>query len=711
MGEERSIKRWKNILGMNSYGDSTNLPEGVLCLIQNMRPRKGSLYTREGLTKFDSAEVVASNPVLGLGRYYPDTSTSLELAVSNGILKSSLGSGWTQRATGLSSSNLCKIEQFKDKALICDQSTGLLVYQDYTVPATDEHSTHYAGVYSPKVYKLISSFEDAADWTCETGITASNDQGHQLHGRQSVKFTLGVVTTKAFSDTFTALDLDGAAVFSDGSTSDLDDYISLFIIRGNPSLITSVRLVLGDASFTNTFYYDLHSTTDWIEAVYTYSGLHLRLRKRYFQTLAGTPNWSAIAGAKFIVTTTGATSLTLDWLRLEKSGPIAWELLKTISDCEPTEGWTASVGSIGWNYQYKIRGDACLEVTPTAGAATISLTPSSPINLTTFTDGTAASTIDDIEIYLGKNIGTATPSVRLCLYTSVSPAKYWYADFTVSSVNLLTPASLSKASFSNSGSPPDWSSIVLITIVISSAGAAHTFIDAINLVRHKDTKTVAEFDPTEGWIAVVTSGVTLEYTTTSSFVRSDQGSTHSLHVTLRKNATNGGIATVSYSPGAALDLSIYSTGIGVQSTDKLGCYAYIPNHKTVGRVTLQLGPVGMATHYFSKTVEGGDLTSLAEKIPATSAVITDYRNSWFNLHFPISEWDQTGSPSWGTIAQCRVILQVGTTTIGTSYPSTDLYLDSWDVKRASELTGVYYYKETYVDPDGNESEASLSSEK
>ncbi len=709
MVENRGIKRWKQILGMDSYKESTNLPEGVLRLIQNMRPGKGSLYTREGLTKFDSSQVVTSQPILGLGRYYPDTSTSLELAVSNGILKSSLGSGWTQRATGLSSSNLCKIEQFKDKALICDQSTGLLVYQDYTVPATDEHSTHYAGVPSPKVYKLISSFEDAADWTGDNGCTyaagtITNDQGHQLHGRQSVKFTLASGVTN-ISNTFTALNLDGAAVFSDGSTSDLDDYISLFIIRGDPNLITSVRLVLGDNTFTNTFYYDLSSTEDWIEAVNTYSGLHLRLRKRYFQTLAGTPNWGVISGVKFIATTTGVTSLTMDWLRLEKSGPIAWELLKVINDCDDTTDWTVSAGSatVGLDYEYKVRGDAALKITTPSNTCLIN-TGTVSIDLTTFDDGSIAAAIDDVEIYLGKSVQTISPIVQLRLYTEA--AKYYYYDFAISSVKSLTQYSISKTSFSSSGTPTGWT-IIKVGLYFATGFTGSVYIDAINLVKHKDTLSVAEMDQTEGWVAVAPTTTTPAYSNEAAYIRADQGSTQSLYLNLIKSTANGGVATISYTPGGALNLSIYSAGIAIQSTDQLGLYMNLPSATAFGRVTLQLGPVGMANNYYQKTIEKADLSSYLETPPTTTVLV---EKGWYKLFFAISEWDAVGAPNWNSLAQVRISLQVGTTTNGTSYPSIKAYFDSWKVKRASELTGVYYYKETFVDPEGNESDASIISE-
>jgi hypothetical protein len=708
MATNKLIKRVSTLKGMDSYADPTTLSDDTLRLIQNMSPGKGSTYTREGLTKFDSTQVVSSLPVNGLGRYYPDTAHALELAVCNGILKSSIGSGWTSQITDLNPSNLCKIEQFQDKALICDQSTDLRVYQHYTVPATDEDLNHKAGVYSPKVSKLITSFEDEALWTVDSGVTKLNDQGHHLHGKQSVKFTYPLGTYTVYT-TFTALDLNGSAVFSDGSSSDTDDYISLYITRGDPNLITSVRLILGDNTFSNTFYYDLSFTTAWIEATNTYGSLHLRLRKKYFQTLSGTPSWDTIAGVKFIVTTTGVTSVTLDWLRLEKSGPIAWELLKEINNCETISDWTVSAGSatLGLNFQYKMRGDASLSITNAGNTTLIEDTVS--LDLTTFTDGTASASIDDVEIYLGKSASTLSPTLQLRLYTEAG--KYYYTDLVISAVKALTPFNISKASFLLSGAPTGWA-IVKVGLYFASAFTGTVYVDAISLVRHKDTKVVANFDQTEGWAPVTGSGsgVTTTWTTSAKYIRGDEGSTQSLYLSLRKDATNGGQGTAYYTPATPLHLSTYSSGIGVQSTDQLGCYMFLPSYINFGRVTLQLGPVGMASDYFQKTIEKADLTAYIEKTVGNLGQ-TEYSNAWYKLFFAISEWDSVGSPNWNSLAQLRVTLQVGTTTQGTSFLSTNAYFDSWMLKRSSELTGVYYYKLTFVDPDGNESDGSIISDK
>ena len=163
----------KKPLGMISAYDSTNLPPGYFKYIQNMQPDTriegtleiSNLRTRKGSIRFPP--VPPGFKITGVGLYFPDVDQFNLLCIADGILQETDGVSWKQIYSTLESkiSTRAQVLQFRDVALINDGTNELLVYYKDVFLASPETRVYFSGIPSPKIYYLIDSFEDAADWT------------------------------------------------------------------------------------------------------------------------------------------------------------------------------------------------------------------------------------------------------------------------------------------------------------------------------------------------------------------------------------------------------------------------------------------------------------------------------------------------------------------------------------------------------------------
>ncbi|MEM2124995.1 MAG: hypothetical protein QXQ53_01195 [Candidatus Methanosuratincola sp.] len=657
----------KTIATMNSYVDSTSLADNEVQLVENMRPDKGTLQTREGMTKHNSSPLPSSTGIFGLAPYYPDPSTELLLAVSNGKLYSGSGGTFTERYSGLNSSNLCQIVQLGDKALVVDQSTGILVYKHDDTP-------YYAGLPSPKTYVTIATFEPNETWSVSSGSKVA-DKTHFVEGTQAITFTTNVGATMTASYTFPST--KNLTIFSDGSTSSVCDYISLFFLRADYSSFVSCYLDLGDSTFSNYFRTNLVDEDAWLSSTAANVVLDFKIRKRRFQSV-GSPSWSSISAVRFVVTASSGqqASFTVDFLRLERTGPIAHEYCKQIASFESDETWSTGSG-IGFDYKYRVDGDRSLTITNNNSTSrTVSL------DLTTFDDGVESSDIDDIRIYVGKTSSTSSPTLTLKLATNDTN----YFSYTIPVAAMTKPnyelveINIPKSSFSSTGSPT-WSNITSLTLTASNNSGHTLYIDAWSLVKHKDIKLIRAMEPTETWTEVTSNAVTQKWDT--AHIRGEEGSTSSLMFKVKSGKDEGTLQS-----SLTLDLSSYDSGVAVQTDDTIGLWVYVPNYKTVRKITLRLKTD--SSNYFELSIE--------------QSALNQKTNSWNALFYPLSDWAEIGSPSWSNLTLAEI------TVTPTSSSGTTLYFDSWVLRRTDKLSGTYFYRLTYCDANGVESDSSLISE-
>ena len=269
-------------------------------------------FTTNGTGVYFSKGLTGSAGIFGLGYYAATSAIDLVLAVSNGKLYSGNAGTFTERYDGLSTTTLCSIVQFDDKALIVDQVNKMRVYKY-------GETTYTAGIDSPKEFRLIEDFEAATDWSTGNGGTANNTVNF-IYGTQCITFltTAGLVMTA--SKTISAKNL---TTFPDGSTSATNDYISLFLIRGVYANFDSLVLDLGDANFANYYTITISNLAEWLATSAPDVGFELKMRKSLFTTGAGAPNWNSITAVRFTIDAAAGlqAQIIVDYLRLEKAGP------------------------------------------------------------------------------------------------------------------------------------------------------------------------------------------------------------------------------------------------------------------------------------------------------------------------------------------------------------------------------------------------------
>lgn len=697
------------IKGMDVTSSICGLPEGKARLIRNLRPFENRLYTREGITRINAAEISAGKPVYGVGHHVVDGSTEYNIAVCNGGIYKVTDAGVVTGPTGptLSTTKQCQITQFGNVSLIVDQTTGIVIWKDGKTP-------YLAGLPSPKVYKLIDSFEVV--WTVTSGGAVVLDDTIKVHGSYSLKVTNTAAANCIIYKTFTSMKLNGTSVFSDSSDSNTDDYIAITVIRQNPADITACWLKLGDTGLTNYWKARLDLTPEWLDSQINFTTLDIKIRKKSFEVGGGTPNWEAITQAQLeIQADTGDAAVTRwDFLRLEKSGPRGFEYNKEIANVDPTETWVTAGSTLAWNWQYFIKGNNSLAITANSSGEHVYRLGT--WDLTTFIDGGASSIIDEIEIYLGKSTAGYTPSVELRFYHDFAGAVYAYTTLVPTSVNSLSRFAVSKALFTAGGgfASGDWASIERITLVLTSNASSTVFVDAISLVKHRNVKVVALCEPVEvgTWAMVTTSGLSYTWNSNPIYVNGDEGSTYSLNPYLQRNETNGGTFIFSFTPTAALNLSIFATSVTVQTGDKIGLFMACYDYRSFKSITLKYGPVGMATHYYYHTFNKEDLPDLCSPglptgvyggsyhpITGLGGIHTAY---WFNLRAKISEHTAVGTPNWNSIAEMRLEIVLEPTVNTTD----NLFFDAWTLIRKGDLNGIYNYKVTFISIDGEESDGS-----
>lgn len=675
------VERTKTFTGMYTR-DVHNIPEGKARLIQNLRPKGEVLETREGCTEIDT--IPFADPIQGLGRLNSAPGDSYNLAVCHGRLYQMIDGGAAFTSTGYSDlhrTNLCKILQFRDVALVIDQSTGVLVYK---IASSVGVTPYLAGLPSPKIYKLIDSFEVAADWTVTNG-TATNEPNYITHGKQSVKFAVTtpgatMTATKALAST---ADLNGA-VFSDLSSSNDDDYISIDLIRSDPNDFSTCHLRLGNSIFTNYFTIDLALLDAWIKANSNYASLTLQVRKKDFEKV-GTPSWDSLTHIRLVVAAMAGKSptLTADFLRLEKTGPILHEYFKEIASFNPTEAWS---GTFTWNHTYSKSDNCSMQIT---GNQTVYLTGA--WNLTTYVDGKTSATIDNIQIWLGKGY-THTPTVTVNLYT-VFPTDYFTAAFIPSVVKGLLDYNLPKASWAVGAGVPDWASIVRAEIVTTNNAGQSVFLDDLSLVEFRREKMIIAFEPAEGiWTATTTSlVVALDYS--KDYAVTWEGSVNALHAWV----AFPGVTTLDKSVTA--DLSIYSAGVAVQTVDEIELFfALIGDTTTPISIELRLGNAAMAA-YYTATFSTNEINSAFFKKTGDLWPTKHHR-----LFKDIADFTAVGAPNWATIEHCTIVV-----TTENSY-GANFAFDRLMLRRGARLNGDYSWKVVYLSKTGEESDASFPSD-
>jgi hypothetical protein len=315
------VIRIKQFLGLDSYSDTTELAEGIFAKLENVRPRRGSLDTRNGLIRF-VASSLGSNPITGLGTFWSDPSTKLLVCAYGGQLYTSpIGApSWTAigSAGDINTSTICQLVQYQNALIIVDQVGKARIFRK------NQSLLEPLGVPDPNDYKMIEDFERTSDWTLTSGnnSTVAPDYGHFVTGLQGIQFdTSGSTNLAVWQKNFSpALDLTHR---QDGSASPTTDYITLYIYAASwYSPANEVNIGLYTNTSSNIYGSTVGGALNYGPSILNAAlGAYTVYIPKINMSASGSPSWSNITGAlfSFSPTANGPVIVTLDFMHLQQA--------------------------------------------------------------------------------------------------------------------------------------------------------------------------------------------------------------------------------------------------------------------------------------------------------------------------------------------------------------------------------------------------------
>ena len=683
-----------SILTMNSTDEPTSLSEGEFPLIENFLSSEGSLTTREGCTKLTTTPL--TTPIQAFGTFTTLSGTELYVAVSNRSLYA--GSSFPLSLISSSiftSTSPLQLLTYRGYVLINDPEKGTLAY--------DGSNVSWCGVPSPRTYRTIETFESTSGWSTISGSGTNTLIPYNVtQGRYSLKMQTSSGTywnqAKMFSS---PLDLTTfpSAPDGDGTSSFTYDYIRLVLTRSSASLFNFCSLYLYTSSDRSSYFSaELSSAPQWYSTSASGVTFDIAIRKSAFSS-TGSPSWSTIWGIGFDINPTPSSTpyIICDWCRLEKSGPIAKELSKTIAEFEADETWTGAPTSPSFSTTYVKSLSRSIVIT---GATTVSRNVT--LNLVYFDEGIESSSFDSIELWVAKDTGVS-PTDTLTLRLKTDTSNYFYYTFNASDIKtpgitaglykkltspsaVFTRFSAQKANFSGVGTPY-WTNITVVELTTTGSGAF--YVDSIKLVKTRSKRVIALIEPSASNETITISDTDtqkksgwndLDHAGDIDKIRTDEGSRASYSLKIAANTTvNFDIAFTSF-----VNCSIYPDGSFVQDRDLIGLWLWISNTKWVDSIDILFGDSNLNSYYI-------------HTIPKDS--LPKIEKGWFDAHFQRNEYGTVGSPSWSSISKMRVSIVTGKNGV-------EVCLDQATVTSFSDYYGNYFYRVYYVNERGARSEPS-----
>jgi len=682
---------------MNSHDDPTALKENEVALLQNFVKNNGVFEVRLGKTVLNAGYPLGPPAeCYGLSTFRPlDSTTTHYVAVCNARLYAGPSFPLTNTNLALSASTLMRLAPFNGRMLVNDPAKGMAWYDGVDVG--------WCGIPSPKENKLIEDYETITGWSVTNG-TATLDDTTVLHGRHGIKFKTDSGATYSPRRTIISVSLTAfpAAPIGDAAASTMKDFIRLQLVRSFKADFTNCDLVL-QSTTNNWSYFRISELPEWVNNDGPGLLFDLFIRKDSFITGAGTLNWANITVTGFdIEAPTGKQPfIIVDWLRLERSGPITKEYGKKITDFESDETWSVE----SFDYTYKTSLARSMKV----AQATATYRAYSPVlDLTTMDSGRSADTIDAIELRVARNSSKVAGTLTIAFRdTAGSPVT---ASYAINAESILTPRIgtsaanglqdptlvfqtfvirkfASVAPYFTNGDTINWASIDRVTLTASNHAGIY-YVDEVKLVRAKDKKIIVNFESTDA-SPVVTNGVGKwsDKRADTDKIRTDEGSTESFHVSIKA------LTECTIDVTAALDLSAYASGIGTQDSDMLGLWIWISNSKYIEEISIFYDTSGGTfAEYYSKQLLRG-----AGQIP-------EIKKNWFEARFQKREHTQIPSSSpvgtWATVNKVRVRIAT------TKDAGVELYLDQWLIQRGDAPSGRFQFAVTYRNARGARSELS-----
>jgi hypothetical protein len=682
------------------------LEPGECLELDNYLVDQKALRTREGASRLNAVAFTTSSTGSrgGIRAIFSD-GTKKTVVAGGGNLYAIDDSGnvTTLSVPGTLSDEPTLMETFQDRVLILSRGDTLLAYDGTNDP-------HRPETVSPQIERLISGFEDTSTWTVYAGGgTVALDQEHYIQGSAGIEFTTATGTTlQVYGDLGSNLS-PNLTQFLDETASDTNDYITIDVFITDSSHIQGCTLYLTDINpfddLAVGYKADLVAHKDWPDGL-SYQYVTLRIRKKDMVHV-GSPDadWNQdirYIGLEIEPETGYAVSLTADYLRMERSGPIAEPYGVVLSTIEPGENWSSSLGSVLFQTRYTGQGFRSLKLNNTIYSALLTFDSETSMGADAYPDGKDAAADDEITFLIAKGNGVACDlTIRFYKYDAVSGYdSLVYYEHTASPIPSALPGymefSVYKDDFLAVGGISSWDSIGAMEFIKdNTAGTATYYLDYVRLVPRRATDEIVSVEPHE-------SGVTLSLSTGSPRFNTNVHDDHSTRSLVMK-ARPGSDLVATWTFDTARDLSQYTTGESSTSGDTIGPWVYVSSKvKRIGSIVIDIDGSGadpIWTRYFRYIVEGEEIDRIKGK----------FRRFAVELRFPKGDYAQitpdATDPSWSGCNGVRLTL-----TPAKKRRGAVICVDSWLMERAGALTGRFQYKVTYVNYRNIESTPSLPSD-
>ena len=498
-----ALEEWRDLISDGAGRAFANDRVGSLFpVLKNLQVERGNLSVRAGITRQCPTPVVAATEVKAIYKAtYVDGTSMLFASVGTGLYYYHVGDDEWKALTlqdniTLSVSDDGTFQHYRDKTYFTNGIENVMQVRGGT-----DLDVYKAGLPDPNAKLEINLFEDLSDWV-KTGAAGASSidtaSRHYVQGDGGILFTVNDNSTVYWTYTpSSALDL---TAYETGIVAGADAYISFSAFRGHKTSIGLFTIELETS--TNNYYtgivYDDPGSVIWDIQQQSLSALWandpednkmflVKLRKSWFEAI-GSPDWSNITKVRISIkgsNTASATALaaiTMDYLRLEQSAPIAQPLHRLISDCEKGSGWTGS--GVGWITWWASNGVACLSIN---AGSTATLTGT--WDFTTFPGGKAITATDCLSMDVG-GPGNTSKSITVTVSDGGTSATYIFgllAALMGGGVRLQLP--LAEVLWTN-GAIIDWSAITSISI--TSTGSL-SYVDNVRIEPGRVQKVIDKF--------------------------------------------------------------------------------------------------------------------------------------------------------------------------------------------------------------------------
>jgi len=659
---------------VNVYKDNAELSKDELMTANNIIFDDGIIEKVPGTTLGSSD--TPGGQAMGLHRSYGPGGEKVCLRLANGNLKSGPPTFATTVLSGLATDKVTPFINVKGKSYGVNPTDGIIRYNPKT--ATGE----LVAIVGPELRKKIVFFEDDETWTGGTADTGTY-RADEWSGKavRSLKLT---ATASSTDSAYANVTLD-LSQYANGKATTDNDIISFYVnhsIRNNINYI-KVEFSTGDTTFTNSYYTEIYQAKF---PAGDFEWTRFKVKRGSFST-TGTPNWNDVDRVRvtLVANANGTAVARFDFMQIINNGPDPKEIRKQIFSCEANtvETWSGDASLTHVEVQ---EGYRSVRVQG-SGAKTATVTLASAIDLTLWHNEYISSVSDEIVFHVRASVvSQLTDANCLTLRIGQNSSNYYqYTWGTKAALGLVgsnqwVEVRVKKSSFATGAGAPSWSTVAWASLITSNiTSTSYIYFDNMRLEEYSPSRTIANFEPSETWTITGNGEMSTD-----------------------KNGVTEGTQCIKLWGATPLKMS-QSYAICDITNMNLTQWADASASTTEDYITFSL------RHQYVRYIDYVEIHFDCNNL-ATFADYFRYRvtkdmfggggtknNQTIEIKIKKSLFEQVGSTAgagWDKIGAVKVLVNAsGTRSTGA------VFIDNIVMKRASGITGRYYYKYCFMVKD------------